>query len=121
MFFSFARLTDIKSGLVQSVIYAPKSRTVIPLDHVILDAGIIQEVPQEKCLFLRGSIQAEDNGGNVGDVFELTQDISKTGWLAESVYSLARSGRIRIVFCHLECRVSCFLNVPGPGEEYETR
>ena len=59
--FPFARLTDVESGFVQSVVYAAKPRTIIPLNHMILNSGTIDEVPQQEGLFFRGPIQTEDN------------------------------------------------------------
>jgi len=76
---AFARLTEIETRIIELLIDTAETRTIVPLDQVILDAVRRNELIQAMGFFLRGLVKTEDNRGQIGDGLQLFQDISEHG------------------------------------------
>ena len=61
----------------------------VPLDKIVLQSPVLNEVPQLKGLFLSGLVKAEDYIGKIGNSIQLLQNISEYG----------KIGRIRVLAC----------------------
>ena len=85
--FALARLADIETRFIELVVNFCKSRPVVPLDQIVFKPVVFNEVLELKRFRLGRPVQTENNGGKIGDAFELLQ----------YVFEYGQVGRIRIL------------------------
>jgi hypothetical protein len=122
MFFPFPGSLILNPGFVELFIDRLKSRAIIPLNHVILNAKIMDQIPKQHCLFFRRPVQTKNDFRDIGDVFELSQNVFKyrIGWPDRYIRwpEGAKSGPSFAIWNEVS---AAFADVRDPDEEYEMR
>jgi hypothetical protein len=59
---------DCESRLVEPRVDLAETGTIVPLDKMVLYSCCFEDISETKRIFLGSPIEAEDNGGKVGDI-----------------------------------------------------